>query len=933
VRVLFEKLDRNRDGKLTPNEYRGRLAESLVLAVGPGAERALTREAVTAFYENKRGYLSLESPRLLLSASVADAAIEAAKDNGLRAAPTLVYLANGISDGQRTIPYSLVAALDPGARPPLGWFLPPDVEHVADDQIVLAEWPDSTLHAKPGDPITLTYFAPEHQGGAKELTATFRLAGFVPLAGPAADADLTPEFPGITDKLSIDQWNPPFPFDAKRVKPADEQYWKTYRTAPKAYVTLAAGERIWGSRFGRYTSIRLAPSEGRGLADAAKKYRDRLLIKLDPEKGGFVFDPVKQSALDASAHGTNFSWLFIGFSFFLIAAALLLVGLLFRLNLDRRAPEIGLLLASGYRRTTLRNLLLVEGGILALVGVAVGTGAAVAYASALVQFLGAIWPGGALESFLRPHVTVFSLLIGAAGSLVVSFLTIAWSVRVLGKVAPVALLAGQTTAERDPGVKPRPRWSVRIAVASAILGLALVAGGTFVSDHEAQAGSFFCGGALLLTASLAAVSAWMRRSARHNVAGHGWLGVARLGVRNAARYPARSLLTAGLLATAAFLLVAVEAFRRRPDAAGESVNSPTGGYALLAESDLPVFLDLNSDKGRDEIGGLLLPVYRDRLGGDNAAAERRVGEIKDLLRQTQIAAFRVRAGDDVSCLNLYQPKRPRLLGVPAGLIERGGFAFAGTDARDATEREHPWTILDRDDGDAVPSFGEAESVQWILNSSLGKTFDAGVPRPLRIDGLLQDSVFQSSLLLSEANFLRLFPGHEGYNFFLIAPPPGRERDVKEALDTALADRGFEVTPAARRLEGYFAVVNTYLTTFQALGGLGLVLGSLGLSVVLLRAVWERRAELALFRALGYRRAMLGWLVLAENGFLLLIGLGAGTASALLSVAPHLIGGSAGVPWGELAVLLAAALVVGLLAGAVATRATLRAPLVPALRRE
>jgi ABC-type lipoprotein release transport system permease subunit len=933
VRALFAKLDRNRDGKLTPNEYRGRVAEKFVQDVGPGPERALTREAVAAYYERNRGYLSLESPRLLLSKAVADAALLAAKENGLRAAPTLVYLANGISDGKQSIPYSLVAALDPAALPPLGWFLPQGVDRLADDQIVLAEWPESPLKAKPGDPITLTYFAPEHAGGAKELTATFRLAGLIPLAGRATDADLTPEFPGITDKLSIDQWNPPFPFDNKRVKPADEQYWKTYRTAPKAYVTLAAGEKVWGSRFGQFTSIRLAPSEGRGLEDAAKKYRQRLLIDLKPEKGGFVFDPVKQTALDASARGTDFTGLFLGFSFFLIAAALLLVGLLFRLNIDRRAAEVGLLVASGFRRKDVRNLLLAEGGVLAGVGVAVGTALAVAYAAALVRFLGAIWPGGALESFLRPHVTYWSLFLGAAGSLVVSLLTIVWSVRVLGKVEPVALLAGQTTGERDPGVKPRPRWSVWIAVASLVLGLGLVAAGTRIHDHESQAGTFFTGGGLLLTACLAAVSAWMRGSARRGVAGHGWLGVARLGVRNAARYPARSLLTAGLLATAAFLLVAVEAFRRRPEAGGESENSPTGGYSLLAESDLPVFLDLNSDKGRDEVGALLLPVFRDRLGGDNAAAEKRVGEVKDLLRQTRVAAFRVRAGDDASCLNLYQPKRPRLLGVPAALIERGGFLFAGTDASDPAQREHPWSILDRDDGNAVPAFGEAESVEWILHSGLGKAFDAEAPRPLRIDGLLQDSVFQSSLLVSENNFLRLFPGHEGYNFFLIAPPPGRERDVKEALDVALADRGFEVTPAARRLEGYFAVVNTYLTTFQALGGLGLVLGSLGLSVVLLRAVWERRAELALFRALGYRRRMLGWLVLAENGFLLLIGLGAGTVSALVSVAPHLAGGTAGVPWGELAVLLAAAVVVGLLAGAAATRATLRAPLVPALRRE
>ncbi len=100
-----------------------------------------------------------------------------------------------------------------------------------------------------------------------------------------------------------------------------------------------------------------------------------------------------------------------------------------------------------------------------------------------------------------------------------------------------------------------------------------------------------------------------------------------------------------------------------------------------------------------------------------------------------------------------------------------------------------------------------------------------------------------------------------------------------------------MTRSEDRLAAYLAVENTYLSTFQALGGLGLVLGSLGLAVVLLRAVWERRAELALLRALGYRRRMLAWLVLAENSFLLLVGLVMGAVSALLSILPQLLTGA------------------------------------------
>src|SRR5262249_366789 len=222
--------------------------------------------------------------------------------------------------------------------------------------------------------------------------------------GVTGDPDLTPEFPGITDKLGIRDWDPPFPYDNRRVKARDDQYWKDYRTTPKAYVTLETGRKLWASRFGSLTSVRLAPKEGDDLTAAAKAFKESLLKHLNPERGGFVFDKVKENALQASRDGTDLAGLFLGFSFFLIVAALLLVGLLFRLNLDRRASEIGLLLAAGYRRSTVRWLLLGEGAVLAAVGAAVGLGVALAYAAGVGRFLAIIWPRWARGSVRRPDL-------------------------------------------------------------------------------------------------------------------------------------------------------------------------------------------------------------------------------------------------------------------------------------------------------------------------------------------------------------------------------------------------------------------------------------------------------------------------------------------------------------------------------------------------
>ena len=143
----------------------------------------------------------------------------------------------------------------------------------------------------------------------------------------------------------------------------------------------------------------------------------------------------------------------------------------------------------------------------------------------------------------------------------------------------------------------------------------------------------------------------------------------------------------------------------------------------------------------------------------------------------------------------------------------------------------------------------------------------------------------------------------------------------------------KIVTTGQRLARFLAVQNTYLSTFQSLGGLGLLLGTLGLAAVELRNVVERRGELALLRAAGFRRRTLAGLLLMENAVLLLAGLGCGVLSALVAVLPHLISGVASIPWNSLAVTLALVLAVGVIAGLAAAGRVLRAPLLAALREE
>ena len=178
---------------------------------------------------------------------------------------------------------------------------------------------------------------------------------------------------------------------------------------------------------------------------------------------------------------------------------------------------------------------------------------------------------------------------------------------------------------------------------------------------------------------------------------------------------------------------------------------------------------------------------------------------------------------------------------------------------------------------------------WILKVKLGDAItvsdDRGRERKLVIAGLISKSIFQGELLMGEEAFMRLFPGRVGYRQLLIGVPGQRSDEVREGLLRGLADYGIRIDTTRQRLASFARIANAYISAFQMLGGLGLLLGTLGLAVVLARSVLERRKELALLSAVGFQRGSIHALVLYENLGLLIVGLAVGLGSALVAVGP------------------------------------------------
>ncbi|HUD98376.1 MAG TPA: ABC transporter permease [Bryobacteraceae bacterium] len=807
---------------------------------------------------------AVETDTTYIPDALADRVIATAKALGLTTEPVFTYLANSIRANGREIPYSVVTALTMPPAP------------AADDSITLNAWAARDLQAKPGDSVTLEYYAWKSDGRLHTETAQFRLAQIVPIAGAAADRDYAPEYPGITESNSLHDWDPPFPLDLHRVRPADEQYWKQYRTTPKAFIALARGQQLWGTRFGKLTSIRISPP--------SPAFAGALRAALDPAQMGLAVIPVRARNLQASQGATDFGEYFVYFSFFLMVSALLLTGLFFKLGVEQRLHEIGVLRALGFSIARIRSVFLLEGAVLSLAGALLGLAGALAYGELIMLGLRTWWIGAVGTRLITLHPSIASLAAGAAAGIVTGLGVIVWTLRKLAPVTPRGLLTGET----KHGSAKRP---MLVGIAAGVLACVLLAAALLRAMDQTAA--FFGAGTLFLIAALALQSALLNRRKSATIG-----GLTTLALRNAAYRPGRSILCIAQIACAVFLIVSVDAFRQTGNSAG------TGGYPLMAESVMPLIYDPNTAAGRDALNLPALP-------------------------GVQFVPFRLRPGDDTSCLNLYQPRNPRILGAPPAFLHSAHFEFQDSVPHTA----NPWLLLEAPlPGGVIPAIADANSMTYVLHLKLGEDFVLNQTR-FRIVAALEDSLFQSELLISESNFLRLFPDVEGYRFFLLNTSPERAPQVTGTLEEALSDYGFDIQSTAARLAGFHKVENTYLSTFRSLGALGLVLGTVGLAAILLRNVLERRRELALLRAVGYRPSHLAAIVLGENLLLLLLGLATGTLCALLAITPAISLRGGRLPIASLSLLLAAVLVTGIAASLAATRAALRSPLLAALRSE
>ncbi len=819
--------------------------------------------------------LELRTQRVFLDPLIADAAMALP---GAKAVTT--YFVNSISTRGRSIPYSMVAGINDA----------PLSAYVAASDIVLNEWAARDLGARIGDAITIKYFVMGPRRKLIEKVAVFRLSVIVPIKGKAFDPDLMPDFPGIAGIDNCRDWEPGMAVDLKKIRPQDEKYWDAYRGTPKGFLIQHVAADLFKNRFGSLTAVRYSLNSNEAGLET------KILRTVGPYNLGVRFIPVREQALSAGAQGFDFGGLFIAFSFFLIVSALLLTALLFALNAENRTREIGTLLALGFTPKIVRRLLLIEGLIVAFLGALSGAFLGLLYTGGVLRGLNGVWQGATVTAELTFHAEPVSFISGVTGAVAMALFSIWLVARKQGAAPAHRLLNGEASqAMSDKKEKGRLAAVGRYAFPlSFIMALGMVFYGMTLPAQE-QAELFFSAGFLLLFSLCGWSWMFITKSPQTIAADTG-----AVAWRNLRRRSGRSLAVIILLSCASFLIASVGAFRHDPQS-DESLgrrDSGTGGFALWAESALPVYVDLNT------------PEARQKYTFDNL--------------NSSFVPLRVRAGDDASCLNLNQAQTPQLWGLnPDELQSRKAF---GVD----------WSLLEKSESEAVPAIGDENTIMWGLGKGIGSTLqyvdENGKAFPVKIVGLVNKTILQGALIINEKDMMNRFPSAGGYRAFLIdVKSPTGEKKLSGQLTQGLQDFGFEVMPAARRLALFQNVENTYLSIFQALGGLGLLLGSAGLGVVVLRNVLERRGELALLRAVGWQQGALLRLVFIEHAALALAGLGIGVIAGLIAIVPSLL--KAQAPLSSLTLTLGIVAVSALFWTYLATKIALRGPLLDALRSE
>lgn len=585
------------------------------------------------------------------------------------------------------------------------------------------------------------------------------------------------------------------------------------------------------------------------------------------------------------------------------AVAMIVAGLViantFQVLVAQRTRTLALLRCVGAVRSQVRRSVLLEAALLGLAASVAGT----LLGTALVQ-VGLIVMRSADLPFAVPatvHATVASIVAPLVVGLLVTVLASLTPARVATRVAPIAALR---PADAPAAGSRAGRFRLVVSLLLVVGGAILLAGGVALSETFllAAVAVAVLGGAASFVGLLVGAVFWMPRVVAATGALVGRLGMpARLAAANTGRNPARTA------ATSTALLIGVTLV------AMMSTGAVTSRATLDDELDTryPVDLEVSAGTTVDE------------------------------------------AGRDVP-----EPLSPASVEAISGVAGITGSATLPRDTVVLDDTEEPFDLLGISTAQADTVLRDADLAAAISDDTVvlaqavaeGRGIEDGDQVPLTLaagDGTSGATTVERTavvlplddwtLLVTPATFDALGSAGTLNAVWLQVADVSDSGTVVADIQDLTADSSLQITGAAMERATYQQAIDTLLAVVVGLLAVAVVIALIGVTNTLSLSVIERRRESATLRALGLTRRQLRASMAVEGALIAGVGAAVGVVLGLaygwLGSAAVLAGISAvqlRVPWADLGIVLAVALVAGVLASVLPGRTAARTPPVAAL---
>ncbi|MDA3798714.1 MAG: FtsX-like permease family protein [Kiritimatiellae bacterium] len=747
----------------------------------------------------------------------------------LDGSPLLTYLASDISYNNSTSSYAFISGCNTF----------PFTKQLADNEIVISSALTNQLNATIGDKIKLSWLSPDPGNRWQEYYHSFIIKNIIDINNIPKQFDQSKNIPGIGDADNCLDWQTDFPIDMEKIKTEDEEYWNQHKGLPKAFINYKMAKLMWRNELGNSSGVIGTFNE------TARKIQDQIV----DNSNILTFVPIYDITSQSINKSTDFSQLFVGLSFILIASAIFFSLTLLSSYLVKRKQDIGIFIAMGYNQKIIKKIIETEILIITFIGVCLGVPIGFIYSKVLLFCITKVWTGtfsGGDIIFKANPLSIFITIL----LFIPIYLFCRKSTNKFIKTSSYNLI------QQTPHIHSKKHSKITLVIGittsiATVITFAL----SFYSNQEIFS---FIAGTFLILALLSCLHLWISNKKRATT-----LTTKELELRNLHINSTKTIRYITSIALAAFMILSIGGYKTNLNISDKGQSS-NAGYDLILKTAIPI-KEYNINALLANIKGLtFLPIKTD-------------------------------SRSEADCSNVYNVTMPTIFGVPTEeLIKSNTFDFKKLSSM--TEGVSPWSLLNSDLGDdVIPAFADHNVLEWSLQLGIGDELEYVTPGKIykiRFVGTLNRSIFQGGIVISTKNFIRINPTTQGITtFFIKTENDDNDSNALQNTSDEIIETLYKFGPQIETTESYLRTMaqtqDNYLAIFMALGYIALLIGLAGTNIIFLNNIEDNSTTIEFLREIGYPDRLVKRVISRENFFITFAGITIGTMASFVALAHNL----------------------------------------------